>query len=27
LQNQPWAGHVLCFEPGVKGLPEPRCAF
>jgi len=27
LQSQPWAGHVLCFEPGVKGLPEPRCAF
>ena len=26
-QDQPWAGHVLCFEPGVKGLPEPRCAF
>jgi sugar lactone lactonase YvrE len=27
IHNQPWAGHVLCFEPGVKGLPEPRCAF
>jgi sugar lactone lactonase YvrE len=26
-QEQPWAGHVLCFEPGVTGLPEPRCAF
>jgi sugar lactone lactonase YvrE len=27
VQAQPWAGHVLCLEPGVKGLPEPRCAF
>lgn len=27
LNNQPWAGHVLCFEPGVTGLPEPRCVF
>ncbi len=23
---QPWAGGVLAFEPGVRGLPEPRFA-
>jgi L-arabinonolactonase len=27
LRMQPWAGHVLCLEPGVAGLAEPRCAF
>ena len=27
LHSQPWSGHVLCCEPGVTGLAEPRCAF
>jgi sugar lactone lactonase YvrE len=24
LKDQPWAGHVLAFEPGVRGLPDAK---